>query len=347
LPLIVRRDNPLTVEGWNTRIAFDREHNIFHTAEWAGVLADTYGFAPICFTAGRGDEPEAVFPVMEVASRLTGRRGVSLPFTDHCEPLGSSEAVSAAMRDALEFGRTRGWRYLECRGGGRADFLKNAAPSVSFHGHALDLERDTDRLFARLDGSVRRAIRKAEKSGLTIEFSTSLSAVHNYYQLHCITRRHHGLPPQPFRFFEAIHRRLVDRGLGAVVSARLGDQVVAAAVFLKAGARATYKFGASDRRFQETRANNLVMWEAIRRFASEGAAVLDFGRTSLDNEGLRRFKRGWGAREFRINYYRYDLRRNAFVTEPDRASGWHTRVFRLLPIPLARTIGTLLYKHAA
>ena len=37
-----------------------------------------------------------------------------------------------------------------------------------------------------------------------------------------------------------------------------------------------YKYGASDERHQNLRANNRVMWEAIRRHAADGFAILDF-----------------------------------------------------------------------
>jgi hypothetical protein len=89
------------------------------------------------------------------------------------------------------------------------------------------------------------------------------------------------------------------------------------------------------------------MWEAIRRLARHGARTLDMGRTSVGNEGLRRFKLNWGVREYQIEYVKYDLRQNAFVTEKDAATGWHNLVFRVLPLGLLRMIGGALYRHLA
>ena len=104
---------------------------------------------------------------------------------------------------------------------------------------------------------------------------------------------------------------------------------MAAAVFLHQGRQALYKFGASDYGFQHLRPNNLVMWEGIRQCAARGCGRLHFGRTSLANEGLRRFKLGFGAREEEIKYCKYDFRAGRFVTDVDRAEGWFNRVFRL------------------
>ena len=56
---------------------------------------------------------------------------------------------------------------------------------------------------------------------------------------------------------------------------------------------------------------------------------------------------GLGTREYRIDYLKYDFRRNDFVTERDNAIGWYNWLFRLLPIPLSRVIGAVAYGHWA
>jgi lipid II:glycine glycyltransferase (peptidoglycan interpeptide bridge formation enzyme) len=202
-------------------------------------------------------------------------------------------------------------------------------------------------MFGGFDASVQRAIRKAEKSDLAVEVATSLDAMRVFYRLHCGTRQKHGVPPQPFCFFKALHQHVLEREKGFIVTARLGSKAVASAIFCYFGTKALYKFGASDERFQHLRGNNLVLWEAIRRLARQGIRELNFGRTSLDNEGLRRFKLGWGAEESRINYCKFSLNEQRFVEEVDRASGWHNRVFGLVPRPLARCVGTFLYARLA
>jgi hypothetical protein len=87
------------------------------------------------------------------------------------------------------------------------------------------------------------------------------------------------------------------------------------------------------------------MWEGLRQCAARGCERLHFGRTSLANEGLRRFKLGFGAREQEIKYCKYDFRAGRFVTDVDRAESWFNRVFASLPPPLLRLAGQLLYPH--
>jgi hypothetical protein len=283
---------------------------------------------------------------MEVNSWITGRRGIALPYTDECEPLYSDPAsIQRLLQAALEYGRSRGWKSVEWRGG--RELFEGAPPSLAFYTHSVALEADEERVFARLESSVRRAIRKAEKSGVTVTISQSLAAMKVFYKLQCQTRRKHGLPPQPFAFFKNIFEHILTRNLGMIAIASHQQRPIAASVYFQMGARAVYKYGASDEAFQQLRGANVVMWEAIKWHARNGAKTLHLGRTSLGNEGLRRFKLGWGATEQKIEYVKYDLRHNRYVTETDETTGWYNRVFNILPMGLSRLIGAVLYRHCA
>ncbi|HEX5397509.1 MAG TPA: GNAT family N-acetyltransferase [Verrucomicrobiae bacterium] len=338
--------NPSDCSDWDALVAAHPQGSIFHTTAWAKTLQQSYDFKPVYFMAGEAGGRSSMLPLMEVDSWLTGRRGVALPYTDDCEPLYSDAGAMRSLTEAsLKFGRARKWKSVEWRGGRG---LFNGAPAaLAYYGHALDLDPDEGRMFSRLDSSVRRAVRKAEKSGVTVNISQSLQAMKSFYALHCQTRRKHGLPPQPFSFFQNIFEHLLSKKLGMIAIASRREQPVAASVYFQLGARAVYKYGASDEAFQHLRGANLVMWEAIKWHARHGATVLHFGRTSLNNEGLRRFKLGWGAAEQRIEYVKYDLRKERFVTGTDEATGWHNGIFRRLPLRMSRLIGAALYRHCA
>ena len=96
---------------------------------------------------------------------------------------------------------------------------------------------------------------------------------------------------------------------------------------------------------QELRANNLAIWKAIEFLADSGVETLDFGRTAKDNEGLRRFKRSWGATEKPINYFKFDIATNTWVTPPKRDLHFHKEIFRALPITINRLAGAMIYPH--
>jgi hypothetical protein len=340
--------NPLLVPDWDAQLSSIHTQNrtIFHSASWAWVLNGAYGYEPVYFAAWAGQSLAGVVPFMEVNSRWSGRRGVSLPFTDSCESIGlGSPEFSRFLKQLDGHGRSRGWRYWEIRGG--EGLIDKVQPSLQFYVHTLDLREGERAIFNKFDSSVRRAIRKAESSNVEVEITQSEVAMEKFYRLQCGTRQKHGLPPQPWSFFREIQRHLISKGLGFVAVASRGQIPLAASLYLFLDKHAIYKFGASDIRFQEFRGSNLVMWRAIQHCVQLGIKFLDFGRTSLSNEGLRRFKLGWGTTEVQKSYFKYDLRSNQFVKEKDRSSGWHNQVFTRMPVPLLRLVGRLLYPHLA
>lgn len=341
----VRRAHPLEEPRWDAKLVVFPDATFFHGAAWARVLHETYGYAPSYFVHETKASFTGLLPFMEVDSWLTGRRGISLPFTDNCAPLARTTAAADELVAAVRgFARTRRWEYWEVRGG--TEMLR-APVAVAFHGHEIALHRGRETNFARCDSSVRRAIRKAERSQLSVTLSREMDAMRAFHALLCKTRRRHGLPPQPWNFFANIQRHVLAPGHGCVVLAAVKGQPIAGAVFFHFGRRAIFKFGASDEIYQHLRPNNLVMWRALEWHAGSGFEVLDLGRTSLANEGLRQFKLSWGAAERRIEYARFDCAADAFVAAKDRSSGWHSSVFKLVPSSLARLIGAVAYKHVA
>jgi hypothetical protein len=334
---------PLPDSSWDARLNSFPQASFFHTSAWLRVLQDTYRFRP-CHVVTEGDNG-GILPILEVDSWLTGKRGVSLPFTDDCVALAHSPTSLANLIGAAQqLARSRHWRYWDYRGG--TSSWEGATPSVEYYQHTLSLTKDTGALLRNCESSTRTAIRKAEQAGLHLEISQTHAAVREFYELVGATRRRQGLPPQPVAFFDQIQKHILAPGLGSIVLARVNGRPAAGAMFFQYGETVIYKFGASDEAYQELRPNNLVMWRAIEHYAQAGFSVLNFGRTSLANAGLRRFKRAWGTQETTVNYIKWSPRAG-FLGETDRASGWHTRIFRAMPAPLSRLVGKLAYRHVA
>lgn len=334
--------NPMEQPEWDRLVAANEGWTFFHTVAWTKVLWDTYRYRPLYFVRRDGDRLGAVIPLMEIDSCLTGRRGVSLPFTDYCGPIVADGCRVEDLHDAVSaYGKAHGWKSIEYRGG----CFPGVAPTASFYRHTLPLETDLDRMFSRLKDTTRRNVRKAAREGVEIRVLQSAEAVDEYYRLHCMTRKKHGVPPQPHAFFRKIHEHVIARGLGRIVLASHKGRNIAGDVFFGLGGKAIYKYGASDYAYQHLRPSDLVMWEGIKWHAENGYGALCFGRTEPDNEGLRRFKCQWGAQEETINYYRYDLRRETFVESTPHDTADQHRVLTAMPIPLLVLLGRLLYRH--
>lgn len=344
--LAIQAVDPLADPDWDDRVGNHPGSTFFHGAAWARVLRETYTFSPSYFMVLEGRSVRVLLPCMEVDTFPGGRRGVCLPFTDRVAPLVESAAQMPALFEAITaHGRARGWRTWESRGG--HDQLPGASSSVEYYEHTLDLTPGPAALFCDFDPAVRRALRKAERSAIEVRVESSCEGMATYYDLHCRTRRKHGLPPQPWAFFANIQRHIIAEGQGRLLLAYHQERAVAGAVFFHWGKSALYKFGASDEAHQELRANNHVLWHAIESYAFDGFERLDLGRTSLSNTGLRRYKLGWGARESQLAYLKYDLRLGQFVSGRDVSEGWHNVFFRVMPLALLRAIGARLYRHLA
>jgi lipid II:glycine glycyltransferase (peptidoglycan interpeptide bridge formation enzyme) len=225
--------------------------------------------------------------------------------------------------------------------------VKEIMPSLSFYGHEIDLTKGEPELWSSFKSRVRTPVRRAQEAGVTIQFETHAAAIRTYYKLHSRTRKKHGLPPQPLSFFLNIQQYLVDKGCGFIAVASWQGQPIAAGVFLHLGKRVVHKFGASDPRFQKLGGNHMLMWETIRKCRNDGFMRLHLGRTSVSNDGLRQFKLGFSATEHEIHYCKYDYHKGVFVEERDQVEGWYNTVFRLLPEPVLRLMGRILYSQMA
>lgn len=335
--------NPLVNHDWNEMLRSCDNRTIFHSANWARLITESYGYHPTYFTLSEQGRFRGCLPVMEVDSLLTGRRGVCLSFSDYCGALiQQPDEFMLILESILELGRMSRWRYVEFRG---EKFLGAEVPAKVYAHHLLELTEDEGEMRSRLRDSTERNIRKAEKEGVTVRICRSMQGVHDFYRLHCLTRKRHGVPPQSIRFFEKLHEHLISQGFGFTALAKHCQADVAGVICLHFGRNAVYKYGASDERFQHLRANNLVLWEAIKKCAHEGFSSFSLGRTDLDNEGLLAFKNGWGGSRTDLNYYRYDFATSCFVQDRERDLDVYRTVLRKMPIKVLKVLGALIYRH--
>lgn len=339
----IRLIDPTEVSNWDSLLLKTGEIDFFHSSFWAKVLKESYRYKPLYCTASENGRLSFSWPWMEVQSVWTGKRGVSLPFTDQCKPYFLDRRI---LKDAIEaltaYGKNAGWRYIEWRT--RANREESGPSWEDYFEHEIELAGYEENLFTRLIPSNRRNIRRAVRAGLSVEISASWDAMNSFCRLNSLTRKRHGLPPQPLRFFEMVFEHVLSTGHGLVFSARHGNRVIASSVFFHFGKRALFKYGTSDLRFHPLRPNNLIMWEAIRWYRSHDYTALNLGRTELDNPGLLRYKQGWGAEERRLRYFRYGLKEGSLLGKKPRRV-LHKRVLTKIPSRLLCLLGRLAYRH--
>ncbi len=139
-----------------------------------------------------------------IHSWLTGRRLVSLPFSDHCAPLADREVdLEAILSSIVHQTRRDRLRYAELRPLHQpAVFDALFLPDTEFCFHQLDLTPSLDTLFRNCHkDSVQRKIRRAEREHLACREGGS-ELLDAFFHLLVQTRRRHHLPPQPKRWFQ-------------------------------------------------------------------------------------------------------------------------------------------------
>jgi hypothetical protein len=335
--------NPINYPGWDELLLTNEGCSLFHTSGWAKVLHESYGYSPFYFTGIVNNKLTDLIPMMEVKSLLTGKRGVSLPFTDQCEPIvKNQDSFDTLVEQIKKSGIRRDWDYIEWRGG--KNFFDSSSPSLSFYTHEIILNTVETELFTRLRNSTKRNIRNAQNQGVEVSLNTTCEAIKIFYKLNCMTRKMHGLPPQPFSFFIKLYENIILEKNGFVALAYYMKKPIAGAVFLHFNKKAIYKYGASNERYLNLRPNNLIMWEAIKYYKKEGYGNFSFGITEMENQGLLQFKRGWGGVESVISYFKYSMKQNAFIEDSFRAKTSYP-IFKKIPQPLLNLAGRVLYRH--
>ena len=339
--------NPLDIPDWDTYVYTFPDATIFHSAAWARVLIESYGFVPYYCILYQGKEIAGILPLMEVRDILGRKKGVSIPLSDFCEPLFSNlHDFQKAFELLTGIAQNKKWRAIELRGG--EQWLSQELSYDKIYTHEIDLCPEPDIIFKSFSNTNRRNIRKAEKSGISVKHGNSLDAVKSFFYLNCLTRREHGLPPQPWKFFENLWKIFLSQGKGFITLVSYDGRAIAGNVYFIFGDKVLYKYGAFDRSFQYLRPNNSAMWESIKHCRKIGCRRFYLGRTELHHRGLRQFKLGWTQNENLHNYYRYNVARKHFLKNKVSLNrGLTTKIFRFIPQPVLTTIGKILYKYIA
>ncbi len=330
---------------WLNLIEQDPTAAIFHHPAWLELLSTCYGYRTFIFAMpGRNGEICAGIPVAEVSNPLMPRRWVALPFSDYCKPLyRDEESVRQLVNTLVEQQRSLHSPHIEIRAALPAH--DNLQACSSFVLHTVPLEADLAKVAKGANRQQMQNVRTAEKNDIRIVRGTSLDEVRAFYRLHSLTRRKHGVPVQPWKFFKLLTRLLLEQGLGFVLLAYKENDCISAGFFLHWNKTLTYKFSATDEASLNLRPNHLVTWTAMKWGCENGFTTFDFGRADLEDEGLRSYKRRWGADEVPLSY-------SYIPSAPRQPSGKKGKAEAVLksiichsPVWVCRLIGELLYRY--
>ena len=343
---------PLHDPRWADLVDRHPRSSVFHTVAWLEALHRTYGYEPIAYTTsppGAALEDGLVF--CRVTSWVTGRRLISLPFSDHCDPLlDNATDVDVFVSAFEEVLHREKLRYVELRPiQPFAGTTSLCLSGQSYCFHQVDLRPDLTTLFSNCQkSSTQRKILRAEREGLICETGRSKALLEAFWSLLLMTRRRHHVPPQPKSWF---HNLMNCFGDALQIRIAFKDKrPVASILTLRHKDTLAYKYGCSDMRFSNLCGTQLLFWRSIQDAKRDGLRVFDLGRSEFDNPGLIAFKDRWGSTRSTLTYARLSLSPPAARSGRGSAE-WSRRIARglvpCLPDCILRMVGSALYRHIA
>lgn len=334
--------DPVRDPRWARFVDRHPQASVFHSPKWLGALQSAYGYQPVAVsTDGSASELTNGLVYCAVSSWLTGGRLVSLPFSDHCEPLvdrpSDLEKILLSLERQVDQGK---WKHIQLRpissvpSGGTTRLEQ----SSTYRFHRISLTPSLEELLRSCHkDSIQRKLRRAEREKLQYEEGTSEDLLAKFYRLLLMTRRRHGLPPQPREWFRALIASFAGDLKIRVVSK--DDIAVASILTLSHKKSIVYKYGCSDPTFNNMGGTVLLLWKTIEEAKAAGMQEFDLGRSDIDNAGLITFKHHWGAIESTLSYWSYPHR------DAESSNGVAGRLFSMMPDAALQAAGKLLYKH--
>jgi hypothetical protein len=336
--------DPLADSRWDDLLERHPGASIFHTRAWLLALQRTYKYEPLALTtSATGDPLRDGLPLCKISNWFGGRRLVSLPFSDHCAPLvETSEQLSRLLRHLQEKKVREGLRSIQLRPIEEIAADGWTSSQNGYFLHRLDLRTGLQEIFQGFHEScVRKKIRRAVREGLSCLEGRSEALIKAFYRLLVMTRRRHGVPPQPIQWFYNLVSCLGDR-----VSIRLAlkdDQPIAGILTLCYKQVLTYKYGCSSS-LNGMGGMQLLFWSAIQAAKNSRLSTFDMGRSDCDAAGLIAFKDRWGATKVSLRYVQHPQLPSRSSLRPSGA-GIRKYVCSHAPCGVLSATGRVLYKY--
>jgi hypothetical protein len=326
---------------WINFIEDRPEADIFHTPHWANNLAQCYGYKPFALVLEKDGKITAGLSVMEVNNILSGRRWVSLPYTDHCAPLFENDLALNQLTDALvSLSQQPSTPGIELRWGYPQRPEIKLINDFVLHGGRLI---NPDELFPKFDRPTRRRIKASIHSEVIIEEAISLEYLQRFYNLLTITRRKHGVPIQPWNYFRLLYQNLLQKGFGSIILISMNREDLAGQILLHYKNTMTLKYaGATSTSPDSVYPYYLLYWKVMQWGYEHGLNTIDFGRSDVENLGLRDFKNKWMVTESPLPYsYLGKFSQN----KDSKLLNLLATIIHHSPLWVSRFFGEFLYKY--
>jgi FemAB-related protein (PEP-CTERM system-associated) len=342
LGLRIHQETRTTAVSWRRWVHQLHDPHLAHSHEWAAIIHQAYGHEPLYLAADDGEGGTGLLPAFVIRRPFFGTTVTSMPFLDGGGPCSSSTEIATGLVEAL-IGEARrvGASTAEIRCNRRLDIpWKPAEHKVNM---TLPLTADAGELWTHFDRGVRNQLRKATRSGLSVDFGGA-EQLDAFYAIFAIRMRELGSPVHDRAFFRAILHEFGGHARVAVV--RKDSAPVGALLALGFRDTLTVPWASCLRPSLTLCSNMLLYWETIRTACADGFRRFDFGRSSRGS-GTYHFKRQWGAIESPLYWYTIPIhgRTRTLSNDDGRVATCLTKAWRHLPLTITRGVGPRIRRY--
>lgn len=297
----------------------DRGAMLYESPFWLEMLNETLHLPVRLLGTWEGEELGAAIPFMVSPGNSTAPVINSLPFFGSIGGVVSGKTgagreihlrslLSALLRRAGSEGAVS--VNVICRPNDPLERVYRETLQPDFEDarttFVLDLpspSKHAEEIFMRgFAGRTRTGLRKAMKQDFKVARVLDAEGTEILYRLHCENMDAIGGLIKPRSFMDAVKTRL-GQGSAEIWVVKNRGEVVAGALFFVIRDMAEYYMSGLSRLFREYQPLSLLIFEAIKDFSARGIRLFNFGGTWPTQEGLRRFKSGWGARTLPYRYF--------------------------------------------
>lgn len=324
-------------------VASHKEGSLFHTRAWSRVLNESFRHEDRTILALQGRDIVGFLPLFVIRHPVFGGKAISIPLDACYGGVFTSDETWVAERltvEAVNLVRKHDLRFLEIRTMQRQEWLRDlgfveGSPMtysiVPLHGHAEN--------WRRLDGSARRAVRKAVREGVVVRASNRAQDLAVFHELLARSFRAFGSPVWGFEYLRNMGDFFAP-GVFRLLIAEHNGKVIGGVILLIFCGRAIYKYGACALDSYPLRPFNLLLWRAIELCIEEGCTELNTGSHNPRDAGLLHFKRTLGGIEGPDYFYYF----SSHGRPPNYAryfGGYRVAkaVWRRLPLPITMFLG--------
>lgn len=335
-------DNPQDCLSWDSYAKKKDTSLGYFTISWLQIIHRAFKHRVFPLAVEQEGKVRGILPLVLVSSKLFGRFLVSVPFVNYGGVLADDSVVTQALlrhaetlRDDFRAGSLE---FRHCK-----PMFPNLHSVAAKDSMLLDLPEEPGALWKSFKDKVRNQVRKAIKSGLTVD-EGSKELLDDFYSVFCVNMRDLGTPVYSRNFFSTVLDVLPEST--RIFCVRRQARCIAAGITYNYGDTMQMPWASSLVAERSFCPNHILYWEAIREASEKGFRVFDFGR-STPQSGPWLFKRQWGARPLHL-HWEYSLADGQTMPELNVANpkfNLARAAWKLLPLPVANVLGPQIVRY--